>query len=144
MNNEVIWHWRNAFCSMDFTLFGMFTEFRLKYENALEPIDSTLLGMEDVAHATTSLFVLVLIIALQLLRESYTVLPEATVIEDRLVQLQNGTPSILVTLSGIVIAVKPVHMLNAAQPMDVTLLGMVTEVKLLHKLKALFPMEVTL
>ena len=100
-------HEENALFPMDVTLLGMVTVVRpIHEENALFPMDVTLLGMVVVLHPITNSLVDVFMIALQLLRESYDKLPLSTLTEVRLE-----------------------HQPKAELPMDVTLLGMVTEVR---------------
>ena len=68
-------------------------------------------------------------IALQLLRESYTVFPFSTDIEVKPEQLSKASSPILVTLFPIVTEVKREQLAKALLPILVTLLGIVTEVK---------------
>ena len=84
------------------------------------PMLVTLLGMIVFKHPIINVFVAVLIIALQLLRESYIELPFSTTIVVRLVQLWKAEFAMLVT----------------PQPMD-------TYVRLLQPSKALLPMLLT-
>ena len=72
-------------------------------------MDATPLGMTVFLQPAIRVLDSVSIMALQLLRESYFVLPVSTLIEVRLVQKE-----------------------KAELPMDVTLLGMVTEVRLVQ------------
>ena len=53
------------------------------------------------------------IMALQLFRESYFVLPDSTIIEVRLEQPEKTPSPMVVTLSGIVTLIKPVQLENA-------------------------------
>ena len=102
--------WVKTECSILFTLSGMFMEVRfLQLEKAELPMLVTLSGMIVVEHPTISLLLLVSIMALQPLRESYMVLPSATIMEVRLLQLE-----------------------KALCPMFVTFLGMIKEVRLLQ------------
>ena len=88
-------------------------------------------------------FVAVSMMALQLERESYTLLSSATVIEVKPLQrLKTALPR-LVTLLGICKEVNPSHNLNARTPIVVTPSGMVIEVKLLQAQKAASPILVT-
>jgi hypothetical protein len=57
--------------------------------NALSPIEVTLLGIIVEEHPWIKVFVFVSMIALQLLRESYFVLPDSTMMEVRFVQSLN-------------------------------------------------------
>ena len=135
-------------------------------EKALSPMLVTLLGITDVEHPTIKVLLLVSIIALQPLRESYTVFPSATMISMRLLQPEKralpisitllgivivvrllqypkATSPMLVTLSGILMVVRPLQSLKAVAPMLVTLSGMVIEVRLLQPKKAALPIVVT-
>ena len=94
-------------------------------------------------HPLNKVLVLVSIIALQLLRESYFELPLATVIDLKLLQLENAPSAILVTLWGMLIEERA-QPVKAFSPMLVTLLGMMIEVRLLQSWKALYPICVTL
>ena len=69
------------------TEFGIDIEVRsLKSHIELYPIDATEFGIIVVLHPAINSFVAVSIIALQLLRESYTVFPLSTIIDIRLLQ----------------------------------------------------------
>ena len=153
------------------TELGIAMEVRsLKPQIELYPIDVTEFGMIVVLHPAINSFVAVSIIALQLLRESYTVFPLSTIIDVRLLQLINGLSpfvfAISVTELGIVtvdilqlakalpsmrlmelgssIDVRPVQSIKASYCISVTLLGKVMEVRPLRPSKAPYPMEVTL
>ena len=99
---------------MEVTLLGM-----VKEVNPLQPpkadptMEVTLLGIMVFFVPMIKEFVAVSIMALQLPRESYFVLPASTLNE-----------------------VRPLHQPKAPLLMDVTLLGIVTEVKPLHFSKA--------
>jgi hypothetical protein len=79
------------------------------------------MGIMVFLHPEINVLLAVSIIALQLLRESYTVLPLSTCIDT-----------------------KSLHSSKALMPMKVTALGMVTEVRPSHSSKAISPIEVTL
>ena len=113
-------------------------------ENARLPMDVTLLGMIVFLHPAIKVLLLVSMMALQLLRESYFVLPFSTTIEVKPEQPKNALLPIDVTLLEIVIEVKPEQSRNAPLPMDVTLLGMVIEVKPEQLTNAELPIDVTL
>mgnify|MGYP003327605298 CR=1 FL=1 len=73
-----------ADCPMLVTLLGIVTEVKpLQPEKAESPILVTLLGIVELLQPRIRVFVAVSIIALQLLRQSYLLLPLATVIEVR-------------------------------------------------------------
>jgi hypothetical protein len=86
---------------------------------ALPPIIVTVLGITVFLQPHKRVFDDVPIIALQLSRESYTVLPSSTVME-----------------------VKPVQSMKASDWISVTEPGMVKEVRLLQLRKAIPPIEV--
>lgn len=69
----------------------------------------TLLGIVVLAHPIISLLVEVLMIALQLLRLSYTVLSSETVILIKPLQPEKAKELIEVTLLGILMLVKPLQ-----------------------------------
>ena len=76
-----------ALLPMLVTPLGMVMEVRpLQPEKALLPMLVTLFGMVVFIHPAINVFVAVSIIALQLLRESYTMFPDSTIMEVRLVQ----------------------------------------------------------
>ena len=104
----------------------------------------TLLGIIVDEQPAIKLLVAVSMIALQLLRESYTGLPFSTTMETRLEQLRNAFFPMLVRLLGIIIEVRPEQYPNAHSPMFVTLLGIVMDVRVLQPRKAESPMLVTL
>ena len=86
-------------------------------------------GMVVVLQPATRVLLAVSIMALQLWRESYFLLPASTLMLDKPVQLENAFPSMLVTDEGMVMLVKPVQPQNASPPMLVTDEGMVMLVK---------------
>ena len=89
---------------------GMVMEVRpLQPPKASSPMLVTLEGMTVFLHPAMSVFVDFSIMALQLLRESYFVFPEATEIEVRPLQLKKGLNPMLVTLEGMVMEVRPVQ-----------------------------------
>jgi len=92
-------------------------------------MEVTLLGIIVFLHPAINLFVSVWIMALQLLRESYTLFPRSTLIEVKPLHPKKTLSSINVTLLGMVIDVKPLQPAKAQNPMLITLLGMVMEVR---------------
>lgn len=73
------------------TLLGIFIEVKpIQSANALFPMLVTLLGMLVSLQPRIKLFPDFVMIALQLLRESYLVFPEATVIVDKLLQFEKA------------------------------------------------------
>ena len=92
------------------TLSGMFMVKRLLQPLKAElPIPVTLSGIIVFEHPVINVLLLVSIIALQSLRESYIVLPFATIMETRLLQPEEREPPILTTLSGIVMETRSVQ-----------------------------------
>ena len=72
----------NAFMSIKVTELGMVIDVNpVQPQNARGPIDVTEFGIVEFLQPTISVFVAVSIIALQLLRESYTLLPLSTTID---------------------------------------------------------------
>ena len=110
----------------------------------------TLSGITVVMQPAINLFEAVSIMALQLLRLSYFLLPFDTMIEVKLLQYAKAplspkkSSSMLVTLLGIVIEVRPLQPSKAQDPMLVTLSGIVIEVRPMQSSNALFPMLVRL
>ena len=103
------------------TLLGMVMEVRPEQpKNALLPMLVTLLGIMVFLHPNMSELFDVLMIALQLLRESYSVLPGSTMMEVRPEQAPNTLLPMLVTLLGMVMEVRPEQPENASSPMLVT------------------------
>ena len=86
-------------------------------------------GMVVVLQPATRVLLAVSIMALQLSRESYFVLPSSTFMLVRPEQPSNALSPMLVTDEGMVMLVKPVQSLNAKSPMLVTDEGMVMLVK---------------
>ena len=118
--------------SMLITLEGIKMDVKpLQPRNAHIPMLVTLEGIFVFLHPAIKVFEDVLIIALQLFRESKTEFPDSTTIEVKPPQSINALPPMLVTLEGIVTEVKPLPM-NAQAPMLVTLEGISMEVKLIH------------
>jgi hypothetical protein len=72
----------------------------------------TLFGTVEFWHPNISVLLAVLIMALQLSRESNTEFPSATSMEDRLVHLEKALSPIPFTPIGMVIAVRLVQPLN--------------------------------
>ena len=89
-------------------------------------------GMTVFLHPDTKLLSLVFIMALQLLRLSYTLFPLATTIDVRPLQQAKAPYPMLFTLSGMFIAVRPLHLKKAMFPMLFTLAGMSIAVRLLQ------------
>ena len=83
MVTEVRLQYAKACSPMLVTLLGMVTEVRLQLRNALSPMDVTLLGMTVFLQPANKVLDDVSMMALQLLRESYFVLPVSTMIEAR-------------------------------------------------------------
>jgi len=90
-----------------------------------------------------SVLVAVLMMALQLLRESYVPLSDATLILSSPLQSENAPSPMEVTELPMVTEVSPLQYSNASLPMEVTELGMVTEISPLQPLNAQSPMVVT-
>ena len=96
------------------TEFGMITLVRPEQpENALPPMLVTEFGIIVFMHPTTTVFVFVYIIALQLSRESNIVFPDSTIIVVSPKQPLNAELSMLVTEFGIVMLVRPEQPENA-------------------------------
>ena len=77
----------NACSSMQTTELGMTIEVKVvQFENALAPMEVTVLGITVFLQPVVSSLVLVLMMALQLFRESYTVFPASTMIRSSPVQ----------------------------------------------------------
>ena len=109
------------------TLLGMVTDFRPEQLlNAWDPMLVTLLGIIVFLHPIINSLLEVSIIALQLLRESYLLLPFSTTKEVRSEQPENAFCPMLVTLLGMVTEVRPPHPRNALLPMLVTPLPIIT------------------
>ena len=72
----------------------------------------TLLGMVVVLHPCISKLSAVLISALQLSRESYTVFPASTLILSRLLQLKNAFSPMFATLLGMVMVLSALQLMN--------------------------------
>ena len=93
------------------------------------PILSTDLGMTVFLHPDINSLLSVLMIALQLVLESNTGLPDSTTMEVSPEHLTKGFPSILVTELGISIEVKPEQSAKAAPSRLITECGISIEVK---------------
>ena len=78
-------------------------------EKAAIPIEVTLLGIMELLHPLTNVFVSVFIMALQFSLLSYTLLPSSTDIVSKALQLAKAPYPIEVTLLGISMLVKLVH-----------------------------------
>ena len=100
-------------------------------------------GMVVVLQPATRVLLAVSIIALQLSRESYFVLPASTLMLVKPVQRSNAYLPKLVTDEGMLTLVRPVQSLNAPCPMLVTDEGMVMLVKPVQRENAEPPMLVT-
>ena len=112
----------NAHSPMLVTLEGISMDVKpLQTENAPSPMLVTLEGITVFLQPTIKAFDAVSIIALQLSRLSYFVLPEATIIDVRPLQYPNAHSPMLVTLEGISMDVRPIQPENALSPMLVTL-----------------------
>ena len=103
---------------------------------AFAPIVVTLFGITVFLQPAISVFVSVLIIALQLSRESKAVFSMSTTIDSRALQPSNSPPPILVTLLGIIMDERLLQPLKAPLSIFVTLLGIVTEERFEQPLKA--------
>ena len=92
------------------TLLGMVTDVRLlQPKNAPLPMAVTLLGITVVSQPRIKVLEAVSIMALQLLRESYFVLPFSTTMDVRPLQPLNAQLPMAVTLLGIVMEVRPLQ-----------------------------------
>ena len=92
------------------TELGISTEVRpLQPENAANPMEVTELGISVFLQPATKVFVAVLMMALQLSRLSYVVLPESTTIVSRPLQPENAEFPMEVTESGISTEVRPLQ-----------------------------------
>ena len=99
-----------ALLPMLVTLLGMVTAVRLLQPlRALSPILVTSLGIMVFLHPVINLLDDVSIITLQLLRESYILFPDSTLIDVRPLQLEKALSPMLVTLLGMVTAVRPLQ-----------------------------------
>lgn len=91
---------------MRLTELGMLIEKREPHpEKAEGPIDETVLGIVVFLHPTINLFVFLSIIALQLLRLSYTLLAAFTLIEAKPPHPEKAEEAIEITELGMVKAV---------------------------------------
>ena len=107
-------HPEKALPSMLVTEFGMIMLFRPVHpEKALPPMLVTEFGIIVFMHPTTTVFVFVYIIALQLSRESNIVFPDSTIIVVSPKQPSNALYPISVTEFGIVMLVRPEQPENA-------------------------------
>ena len=92
------------------TLLGMVTLVKpVQPEKALSPMLVTLLGIIVVLQPDIRVLVAVSIMALQLSRLSYLVLPDSTLMFVKLVQPEKALYPMLVTLLGMVMLVNPVQ-----------------------------------
>ena len=100
---------------IDLTLPGIDNEAKPVQNSKAElPIKFTVFGITVFLQPEISVFVEVSMMALQLFRESYVVLPESTMIVCRLVQELKTHLPILVTLRGIVMEDKLMQPLKAS------------------------------
>ena len=107
---------------MSVTLAGMSIDSRLEQPlKADSPMLVTVAGMTVFLHPATSLLVRVSIIALQSSRQSYLVLPLATVMLAKLEQPRNEVERMLVTFSGMVIDARLEQLEKAHPPIFVML-----------------------
>ena len=104
--------------------------------NARLPMAVTELGMTVFLQPTTNVLVAVSMMPLQLLRESYFVLPDSTIMFVRLVQPEKAEEPMEVMELGMVTLVNAVQSENAFVRISVTELGMARLLKLLHPRKA--------
>ena len=93
---------------------------------------ATVFGMTVFLQPPISALVLVLMMALQLFRESYTVFPASTMICSKLEHPRIGFVPMEVTELGMVIEVRLEQKENASLSMEITELGMSIEVKPVH------------
>ena len=97
----------------------------LQPANAKSPMAVTELGTTVFLQPVCNVLVAVLIMALQLPRESYLGWPPATTIDSIPLQPLNAPSSIVMTWYGIVTFFRPLQPLNAPELMELTELGMV-------------------
>ena len=103
-----------AFLPIEVTLLGIVTEVRpVKLMKAPSPMEVTLFGINEFLQPAIKVLVDVSMMALQLSRESYVVLPDATVIVVKLMLPAKGVVKISFTVLGIVTDIIPVHSLKA-------------------------------
>ena len=110
--------------------------------NADLPISVTESGIFVSQHPHSKVFVAVSIIALHLLRESYTLFPSATTILFRLEQPENALSEISVTDAGIMMLSRLVQPENESL-IIVTESGMVMLVRFLHPRNVSYPISAT-
>ena len=100
-------HFKKAHDSILVTLLGIVIEERMfMSEKANASMLVTLFGIIVIEHPAIKELLLVSIIALQSFRESYWLLPSATIIEVRPLHAAKAPDSILVMLLGMVIEVR--------------------------------------
>ena len=159
-------HDPKTFSPIETTELGMLIDKRFEQpQKAQSPMAVTVLRIIVFWHPTTSVFVAVSMMALQLFRESYTVLPSATVICSMSGHEPKAFLPIKVTEDGISNDVREVDIKasypmkatalpnatdasdeqfqNAVEPMVVTLFGNVMDARLEQKLNARSPMVST-
>ncbi len=113
--------------------FGIIIDVNLEQPlKASLPIAVTERGMTVLLQPAINSFVEVLIIALQLFRESYTLLFGSTLIAFRLEQPAKAPSPIFVTELGTIIVVSIEQPMNAFSLIVVIELGIVTDVSLMH------------
>jgi hypothetical protein len=100
------------------------------------------LGIVVVLHPAINLLSLVWIIALQLSRESKTVLPLSTSILVKALQPWKIPSPIDATELGMTMEERLLQLMKAEVPIDVTELGMMIDERLLQPLNASYPIEV--
>lgn len=126
-------HKLNALLSMEVTELLMSIEVRpVQLENAEFPMEVTVFGMTVFMQPAIKTLVLVMMMALQLFRESYTVFSASTTICPKLSQPLNTLCPMEVTELGMVIVVRPSQSLNAPIPMEINELGRVIDVRLVQ------------
>ena len=118
------------------TELGMVTEVMPEYSNALSAIEVTPSGIEVPLQPKSRVLVAVSIMALQLERESYTGLSDATFMVVRAILCSNNTLPIFSTPLPMFTEAKEEQLMNAPSPNSFTELGMVMEVKASQPLNA--------
>ena len=134
---------QKAYFPMILTPSGNIASVNVISRNALAPIVVTSCGTIVVEQPTISVLLAVLMMALQLFRESYTEFPSATFKDFRLVQQTNAFSPILSTLAGMARDSKLLQLANASSSITFNDSERTIERRLLQSLKANLPMEVT-
>lgn len=133
-----------AYSPIDVTEFGMVKEVNPEqYSKASSPIEVTELGMVVFLQPTINLFVDVLIIALQLSRESYVSLFLSTTNEVSPEHPEKAQQPMEMTELGMVMEVNPEQHSKACSPMEMTELGIVMDSSIEHSAKASWPIYLT-